>query len=504
MGDIKPVHGAMACCALGVVFVIFILAGIKTVGRDEQLVIEYLSGKEVLNGPKTKVINPFRASTKRKALRMSTVQYAKVKNGLNGDIRVVKGPVTREFLGAYEEYDIYTSEVIKREEYVRLVDYLTGEERIVNGPTRIIPGPYEINLGIELASFVTVDSAALVLNKATGVQRLVTSTGLFFPEPFEWVVEMRPRIRVLTTEAIVVRTEYGSYKVYSGADGGGTGVAFFLQPFEQILSMTWSVYSEPQEGGVQAITRETLTRIDLRARKTFYQYEVRTMDNVALRLEGTIYWKISDVGKLIARTADPVGDVWNRARNILISAIGQVTLQEFMMTFNPLIRGAFQTHTGDAFWLDRGIEAQSMEVTKYECLDQQVADTLQAIIEETTNRINRLQQQRSISNVQYAKLLADIKLEIDNEALVKSQAKNKLLTAELEGEAIGIELSKAASTFIEGLNVSLPNVDDRVMIYKLQEALNNQNARTAALGSGKVTMFLTPDNLHLTLNTDEF
>ena len=34
-----------------------------------------------------------------------------------------------------------------------------------------------------------------------------------------------------------------------------------------------------------------ITMIDLRAQKMFFQNEVRTSDNVRLKLEGTIFWQ---------------------------------------------------------------------------------------------------------------------------------------------------------------------------------------------------------------------
>merc|ERR1740138_1328007 len=110
-------------------------------------------------------------------------------------------------------------------------------------------------------------------------------------------------------------------------------------------------------------------------------------------------------------TADPCGDVWHHARSALISAVSKVTLATFMTSFNSIVAQSFQDQAGDGFYNDRGLEVHSMEVTKYDCVDEETAATLQAIIEETTNRINRLQAQRSENDVKAAKLEADINLE---------------------------------------------------------------------------------------------
>jgi len=80
-----------------------------------------------------------------------------------------------------------------------------------------------------------------------------------------------------------------------------------------------------------------------------------------------------------------------------------------------------------------------MEVTKYECVDAETAATLQEIIQETTDRINRLQKQRSQNDVEFAKLQADIELEKQRTKLITTQAYNDRLAAEKQGEARGAE-----------------------------------------------------------------
>mmetsp|Transcript_65758 Transcript_65758/g.142710 ORF Transcript_65758/g.142710 Transcript_65758/m.142710 type:complete len:510 (+) Transcript_65758:46-1575(+) len=494
--------GCIATCFVAIIVtVIVVLASIKAPTADQQLVIEYLDGKAVVNGPTTKVVNPFRDMTRRNIVKLSTNQYAKIANTLTGEKRVIEGS-KKEFMTAYEELEgKYNKYVIKAEEYVRFTDVVTGVERVVQGAATVTPGPWEEALdGIESATYITVEAGALVRNKATGYYRLVTSTGMFVPEPYEEVIEIRSIIRVLSTEAMVVRTATGGYQVYNG---NGTGTSFFLQPYQAVVDFQWSTFSEPSDGSAQVISSETVTRIDLRSRKVFYQYEVRTVDNVALRIEGTVYWKVSDPEALIAKTADPSGDVWYRARNILMSTVSKVELQTLLASFNTIIQTAFLARASDSFWSSRGIQVESMEVTGYECVDEETEDILQAIIEETTNRINRLQVQESENDVAVAKLTADIVLEQENEVLVRTQKKNKILTAEREGEAEGVQLSKAAATFIDGLNTSIPDLDTRKGLFKLQKALENQNVRTAYLGSGQATLFITPEELQLTLNIDD-
>jgi len=157
----------------------------------------------------------------------------------------------------------------------------------------------------------------------------------------------------------------------------------------------------------------------------------------------------------------------------------------------------------DGFYDDRGVQVQSMEVTQYNCVDEETAQTLQDIIKETTNRINRLQAQRSENDVQFARLQADIVLEEQRTQLIQTQSRNERLAAEKNGEAIGAELAKSATTFIDGLNTSLPDIDQRVGLYKLHKTLENQNEKTKSIASGRATLFLTPQDMNLQLNPNE-
>merc|ERR1712110_1327357 len=134
------------------------------------------------------------------------------------------------------------------------------------------------------------------------------------------------------------------------------------------------------------------TKIDTRSQYAFFEYEVRTSDNVELTLEGTIFWQVIDVQKMIQATGDPKGDVWYHARSALIQAISRVSLETFMVKFNEIVQAACGE---DEFYRERGVTVHNLEVTRYECVDPKTSAVLQEIIQETTNRINRMQHQQS-------------------------------------------------------------------------------------------------------------
>jgi len=265
--------------------------------------------------------------------------------------------------------------------------------------------------------------------------------------------------------------------------------------------MTWSNYQTlPPSGSVQTPEKTEVTIIDTRAKKMMFQYDVRTNDNVKLLLEGTLFWKLRDVGKMIQTTADPESDIWHHARSALIEAVSNATLAEFMSTFNDIIKTAWGRESRALFYINRGVELQSMELTRFDCADEETAVILQEIIQETTNRINRLTAQESDNEVRAAKLAMDITLERQRTQLVQTQAENDRLQSQMRGEADGMKLVRGAASFLDGLNASVPDVDSRIELYTLHQNLQSRNTDTSNLASGNAHLFVTPQDMNLKLN----
>eukprot|EP00913_Durusdinium_trenchii_P029128 g27308.t1 len=82
----------------------------------------------------------------RPAKLIDELSYAAIKDTLTGEITVRPGP-TLVMLEAYEELLMIGSKVvIKKDEYLRLIDQRTGHERVVLGPGAVSPG-YEDRAG---------------------------------------------------------------------------------------------------------------------------------------------------------------------------------------------------------------------------------------------------------------------------------------------------------------------------------------------------------------------
>lgn len=444
----------------------------------------------------------------RVATVLSHKQYAVLKSFRDGGVRHVAGPTMFQ-VGAYEELaGIVDKVILRKDEYIRLRNKKDGSERIVRGPIAFIPDPLEQAMeGKQRATFLDLDTAALVLNRGTGQQRLVTEKGVFIPSPYEQVLEKRQLIRVLPHEAMVVRDAGGQVQIIGG--GGTTSKSFFLQPYWSVLDFTWSAFSElipPSSNSSRSVeqtsSKVTASKIDMRSQKMFFRYSVFTSDNVKLVLDGTIFWRPLNVAKMVNTTSDPSGDVWHHSRSALIQAVSKTTLPSFMASLSSVSVDAFQSQAQDGFYAERGVSLESIELTRFEVADPTTGELLQDIIMETTNRINRLQQQASFDEVRKASLTMDIAIEKKRTQLVIYRATNERLQAEMAGDIEGLKRLGFATQFIGGLNRSVPDLDTRLDLYGHFQRLQSQKDMTRDIAAGGKRFFLTPADLDLSLKIE--
>jgi regulator of protease activity HflC (stomatin/prohibitin superfamily) len=397
---------------------------------------------------------------------------------------------------------------LRRNEYIKLIDTATGEIRVETGEKIVFPQPTEDTT--EKGEFgkvceavdVNEDTAVLVQSKETGQQRLIQEKGLFFPGAHDVILEVRKLVRVEPHEVAIVQDNAGVYTFHSGSDCGA-GTAFFLPPYSELVTMYWGSAASPDEVANNQLAKGTKTvnfkvpvqKIDTRSQYAFFEYNVRTSDNVELVLEGTIFWQVVDVQKMIQTTGDPKGDVWFHARSAMIQAVSRVTLETFMAEFNDIVNKA--TQADDNFYSDRGVRMHTLEVTRYACADRTTSAVLQEIIQETTNRINRMQKQQSDNEVQREKMAGEIEVEKQKTDLVQARCDNDRVRAIIEGEAAGLRLAKSADTFLSVLSDTLPDQDARVQLYRFFEEQREFTKRSEHISSGNANLILTPQDVNL-------
>merc|ERR1712187_395038 len=342
--------------------------------------------------------------------------------------------------------------------YVKVQDKVSGKIRVERGPQLIFPKPSDQIVGGKPQNAVNVDSetAVLVRDSQSGTLRLVKDHGLFFPKAEDDIVSVQKLIRLEDHQAIVMKNESGSFKYFYGSDAlrGNLPRAFFLPPYCQIVEHCWS----------RGRTRQTrdlkFKHLDMRPKFMNFEFNSRTSDNVELILEGTFFWQIVDVPKMMSFSGDVTGDISNYARSAFIQKISKVTLKEFMDDFRRIASEVIKEDTG--FYETRGLKVHSLEVTGYRCAESSTAAILQQMIQETTNRMNRTSQQESENELKMNMIQGEIEQE---------RMKGELLTIQQsylldEARAAGSADAERAAQFLRSLEQVVPDCQERVAMWK--------------------------------------
>merc|ERR1711988_1260305 len=483
--------------------------------KDEYMkVLDSKTGvTRVEKGPGVLVLQPTESTVegKLKGASLKKEEYVRITDSSTGSVRIERGEQL-VFPGPMERMESKQSAwKLRLNEDIKLLDMATGQIRIERGEAIVFPGPTEDSRArdgfAQVQSAVDFDgeTAVLVQSKETGQVRLVEKRGLFFPEAQDEILDVRKLIRVQPHEVAIVRDNAGQYTFHSGASSG-KGAAFFLPPHCDLVTMYWGSAASPDEVANNKVAsgqktmnfKVPVTKIDTRAQYAFFEYEVRTSDNVALLLEGTIFWQVVDVPTMIMRTGDPKGDMWYHARSAMIQAVSKVTLEVFMAEFNDIVSNASQVD--DAFYSERGCKLHAIEVTKYQCIDQKTSSVLQEIIQETTNRINRMQKQQSDNDVQREQMSGEIEVEKQRTALIQARCDNDRMRAIIEGEADGLRLAKSTSTFFSSSSEEVPDMESRLQLFRFFQDQRETTKRTDHLASGNAQLFVAPQDVNLKVN----
>merc|ERR1712154_723860 len=135
--------------------------------------------------------------------------------------------------------------------------------------------------------------------------------------------------------------------------------------------------------------------------------------------------------------------------------------------------------------------------TGYRCAQRSTAEILEQIIQETTNRMNKLQQQESENEVQLQEIKGDIDEETARSELIAIQTKNSNAKSKMEGLA---EAEKVTS-FLTQLKKEFPNMDLKTQIM-LWNTLRKEDA-LKTVSNGNATMYFTPKDVNLSIENHD-
>ena len=458
----------------------------------------------VVRGPTLLVPEPtWEVITTAEAISLKRTEYVRLIDDTTGQIRVERGeqmvfPGSTEKI-LEEDGDKLTAINLKVFQYVKIIDNATGKIRVVRGEATVFLGATESLIGGKKADAVAIDTdtAVQVRSKRSGELILVSKEhtealsagGLFFPKPEEEIVSVDKLIKLADYECMIIRNAKGELSFYYGDDSkrGTRPRAFFVPPHHSVYSLTWSRGRRREKRDLK------IERLDLRPQFMSFEFNTRTSDNVELVLEGTFFWQVADVERMVQMTGDTTGDISQHARSKFIQRISQVTLKEFMDNFNQLASEAQEAD--DMFYANRGVSIHSLEVTAYRCQDASTARILEQIIQETTNRMNRKSKQESDNEIKMYALTGEIEQETRRAELLKVLQSHKLMEAANEGEAE----AQRVKAFLEKTADSVPALEQRVALWNV---LRKQDA-LKAVSSGPARLYFTPSDVNLSIETKE-
>lgn len=435
------------------------------------------------------------------AISLKKVEYCRLIDEVTGAIRVERGeqlvfPEATEAVLNGE--GILTAVNLKVFQYAKIIDNATGVIRVVRGEDTVYLGANEDFVGRGKTDAVELDqeTAVQVRSKRTGELMLVSAPAgkagkaeLFFPKAEENIVEVQSLYKLADYECMIIVNGSGELSFYYGDDTkrGDLPRAFFIPPHHSVHSLLWSKGRRREKRDLR------IDRIDCRPMFMSFEFNCRTSDNVELVLEGTFFWQVVDVERMVLMTGDTTGDICNHARSKFIQLVSKVTLKEFMDDFNNL---ATQAHeSDDEFYARRGVAIHTLEVTAYRCQDASTARILEQIIQETTNRMNRLSQQESENEIKMFAMTGEIEQETRRANLLKVLQSHKLLEAQNEGEAE----AERVRAFLSATEKSVPKLENRIALW---QTLRKRDA-LEAVASGDSRLYFTPNDVNLTIESKE-
>eukprot|EP00746_Dinoflagellata_sp_MGD_P003841 gnl/MRDRNA2_/MRDRNA2_107443_c0_seq1.p1 gnl/MRDRNA2_/MRDRNA2_107443_c0~~gnl/MRDRNA2_/MRDRNA2_107443_c0_seq1.p1 ORF type:complete len:765 (-),score=158.24 gnl/MRDRNA2_/MRDRNA2_107443_c0_seq1:355-2565(-) len=428
-------------------------------------------------------------TTVKKAWALKAFEYVRLLNATTGKTTVYRGEQT-VFPGPHDDLldgKKMTAIDLKVHEYVKIVDQATSTIRVVKGPMVVFLEANERMVGSGKCQAVEIDDehAVLVRDKSTGKQRLVTEKQLFFPAEHEKIEEVRELIKLADHEAMIIKDGSGDFHYYYGSDEkrGDKPRSFFLPAYSEIVGLNWS------RGRKRDIKGLLIHRFDCRPQFMNFEFNCRTSDNVELVLEGTFFWEVVDLPKMVNITGDTSGDLCNHARSQFIRLVSKVTLKQFMETLHDIATQVFKQNPD--FYERRGVKVHSLEVTGYKCADRSTSEILEQIIQETTNRMNRLSQQESENEVQMFKTNGLISQEKEMKELLEIQHAHKHQEARVQG----ISEATSVAAFMKQLEKQIPDLQERI---KTWETLRKSDA-LAAISEGNAELYYTPNTANLSI-----
>merc|ERR1712187_484814 len=166
-------------------------------------------------------------------------------------------------------------------------------------------------------------------------------------------------------------------------------------------------------------------------------------------------------------------------------------LKGFMEPLHVISKKIFDEDV--SFYQTRGVKIHSLEVTKYMCAEKRTSEVLQQIIEETTNRLNRLSQAESENEVRIFKMQGQIEQEKLNGQLLEIQHQHQTSEAQVSGASE----AERVEAFISKLEEKVPKLEDRIAMWQVRR----KNDALQVVSQGGASLYYTPTDVDLKIES---
>lgn len=459
---------------------------LRTVGVDEQLIIEGCTRRTLLDGPiLCQSYSLFSYGRKVKQVELKLNEYVLITNQIEPEKnRFVFGPNVARLSSPWEYFgDKKNCVILDQDDYI-VVTSPSGEKRTikgpgvykpvygetwtstsnaiivppnhyiiikdnndtknpikhVRGPTKFIPEPYQTfvknsSKNSELYECVEItELKGIHLQKADGNIILMDKPMFYMLDVGEKIIKSVDKTVMIASDFCIVKGPDGGTFILNGKDESSR--SFFLRPFYEFI--TFNIGSE---------TKSILSTLP-----TFisHKFTIRTNDNVLLDIDLRISYQIVEVNIFGSNPINFYQHLINWCQNELLDLFAKLTLRDFMKSYSSV---ALQSITnGTEYFKNFGIQILDIQIINYVCQDKNTQELLNKDIQIHVNKQNELKAKE-----------ADILIK-EKENIIGQ--KHKDMEVEMAKKDIEVELKK------KEMSVTIAEKDNEIEMKKKELEIN--------------------------------
>ena len=341
---------------------------------------------------------------------------------------------------------------------------------------------------------------ALHLQRANGNVELIETPGYYMPMVGEKVLDTVNRQVLLSNDFCILKAPDGTIYVKSGENPADR--SFFLKPFEEFLEFNCDV--------VTTILSTLPTFIE-------HSFVVRTNDNVIIKLDMRIAYKVSNVEVFASNPIDFYEYIKNHVQNNLLDRFAQALLREFLSSFSKIAMTTLDNTKN--YFENFGIDVEDLMILNYRCVNESTQVLLHEdihtnvtkqnelrarqndiLIQEQGNEVKRKQKDLEVqmcmkdnevalqekvmeNNIRMKEMEIEIAEEHKRTELLEVRRGNDVVEAEFEGRAKGHELRE----YLHGIGGDALTNAEKIDIYDRKCTL--EQAKILYSKSDKITVY---------------